>query len=181
MSEEGKAFYVILGALILGAFYMLYYFIVVKKNRRFKLQQKLDEIRSTRKFKYSNSMTTMFVNETQYSGKNITIINGKVIIDGVDRTPDSKEITIRVEGNVDKLEVDYANKIDIIGDVGNIQNASGDIALTGNVKQSISSVSGNIKVGGDIGGNAEAVSGSIKANTIGGHVSTVSGDIKQSK
>lgn len=38
------------------------------------------------------------INAKNIFGKNINISNGKVIIDGVDMTPDSKEITIQCNG-----------------------------------------------------------------------------------
>jgi hypothetical protein len=41
-----------------------------------------------------------------YTGRNITIRNNQVIIDGVDVTPDSKQIKIEVIGSIDSIRAD---------------------------------------------------------------------------
>ena len=58
-----------------------------------------------------NNMGTISINGVNYSGNNIIISNGKVVINGKDVTPDSKEINIKVEGNIDKLVVDSCIKL----------------------------------------------------------------------
>lgn len=86
--------------------------------------------------------------------------NGKVFVDVKNVTPDSKEINIKVEGNIDELKVDVCSKIQIIGDVSNIKTQSGDVEVSGNVNGSIQTMSGDVECG-----------------TVGGSVSTMSGDI----
>ena len=119
----------------------------------------------------------IIVNNQNYTGRSVTIINGKVIIDGNDVTPDSKEITIRVEGNLDSLNVDYANMIQVEGNVGSLNSTSGDVvcnSVTGDIK----TTSGAIFCG-PIGGNVQTVSGDVTSSgPISGSVKTVSGDIK---
>jgi len=116
------------------------------------------------------------INNRTYGGKSITIINGKVIVDGKDVTPDSKEITISVDGNLDNLEVDYANTISIKGDVNKVRSGSGDISC-GNITGGAQTGSGDIDCG-VITGDVQTGSGDVNATTITGSVRTGSGDIK---
>ena len=106
-------------------------------------------------------MSTISINGNTYSGNNIVITNGKVIINGKDVTPNSKEINIKVDGDIDELKVDACNKIEIIGDVSNVKTQSGDVEISGNVTGSIQTMSGDVDCG-----------------TVGGSISTMSGDIK---
>lgn len=105
------------------------------------------------------------INGVSYvGGKNVRIINGKVIIDGKDMTPDAKNITIQIEGDVSNLSVDICDKL----------------SVTGNVNE-LSTVSGDVEIGGSVGGNIKTTSGDIKCGNIAGDVKTVSGDIKNKK
>ena len=56
-------------------------------------------------------MNQQIINGVSYQGQSITVINGKVVIDGVDVTPDSKVINIEISGDVDELVVTAANNI----------------------------------------------------------------------
>lgn len=105
------------------------------------------------------------INGQTFYGDNVTIKNGKVIVDGKDYTPaDSKTISISIQGDLKDLNVDACNKVDIKGNVVNAKTVSGDLEISG-----------------DIAGNASTVSGDIKCGNIKGNVSTVSGDIKNKK
>jgi hypothetical protein len=105
------------------------------------------------------------INGVSYVGGNsVKIINGKVIIDGKDMTPDAKNITIHVEGDVSNLSVDICDKLSVTGSVNEL-----------------STVSGDVEVGGSVGGNIKTTSGDIKCGNIAGNVKTVSGDIKNKK
>jgi hypothetical protein len=125
-------------------------------------------------FNFIKRMIT--INNKGYVGKSITIINGKVIIDGKDVTPDSKEITISVDGNLDNLEVDHANTIIIKGDVNKVRSGSGDVSC-GNITGGTQTGSGDIDCG-IITGDVQTGSGDVNATTITGSVRTGSGDIK---
>lgn len=103
----------------------------------------------------------IIINGISYSGNNITIQNGKVIVDGKNLTPEDKEINILIEGNIDSVKVDYCNELLIKGDAGNISTVSGDVSVLGKVTGSIMTTSGD-----------------VDCTTISGNVSTVSGDIK---
>lgn len=104
------------------------------------------------------------INGKSYQGNNLTIVNGKVFIDGVEQTPEdkAKEISITVDGNIDTLKVDSAIWVKINGHVNNA-----------------STISGDLHIAGDVRGAASSVSGDIECDDIGGSVSTISGDIKQ--
>ncbi len=116
------------------------------------------------------------------AGRSVIISNNRVIIDGKDFTPDGKEITIVVEGDIDKLEVDYCKSIKITGNVISARSTSGNMNIAGEVKDSVSTVSGDVEVDGSIGGSVTTTSGDVKAGgTIGGSVSTLSGDIRSRK
>lgn len=116
------------------------------------------------------------INNKGYAGRSITIVNGKVIVDGKDVTPEGKEITISVQGNIDSLEVDYANSISITGDVYKARSGSGDISC-GNITGGAQTGSGDIDCG-VINGDVQTGSGDVIATTITGSVRTGSGDIK---
>jgi hypothetical protein len=104
------------------------------------------------------------IDNNSYSGKNIVITNGKVFIDGMDVTPDSKNIEIKIEGNIDELKVDSCNSISVLGSVKNINTLSGDVDVVGHVD-----------------GNLKTMSGNIKCNDVKGSISTMSGNIKHTK
>lgn len=95
-------------------------------------------------------------------GRNITIRNGKVIVDGKDVTPNAKEINISVNGSIDRLEADACQKISITGDVGNVKTQSGDVDVNGDIKGSVQTMSGDVDCGGPIGGSVSTMSGDIK-------------------
>ena len=124
-------------------------------------------------------MANMTINNQSYSGKSISITNGKVIIDGKDVTHEGKEINISVEGNIEKLECDYANEIDVIGIVGKLSNGSGDVNIKGEVEGDIKSGSGDIEIEGNVSGGITTGSGDVKCGNVTGSVKTGSGDIKR--
>lgn len=119
------------------------------------------------------------INNNNYSGRSIVIKDGKVIVDGKDVTPDSKEVNISVIGDLENLEVDYAKSIGITGNVNKVRSGSGDV--------NCERVGGDVQTGsGDvecsyINGDVNTGSGDVKSNTIMGSVKTGSGDIKYKK
>lgn len=104
------------------------------------------------------------INNKVYNGNSISIINNKVIIDGNDVTPESKDINIIVEGNIESIKADTCNTISVTGSIGSISTMSGDVEIGGNVSGSISTMSGD-----------------VDCNNVGGNISTMSGDIKYKK
>lgn len=106
-------------------------------------------------------MSKITINGVTYSGNNVTVVNGKVIVDGNDYTPDSKKIDIMVEGCINDLKVDCCDKIMVNGAVGHIKSTSGDIEILGNVEGDVINTSGDVKCG-NINGSVKTMSGDIK-------------------
>ncbi len=104
----------------------------------------------------TNSIT---INGTTYSGRRITITKDRVIIDGLDCTPDAKIINIVVNGNVESINADSCQTIHVSGKVGEVAVQSGDVHC-GDVSGSVKTMSGNIKCG-HVTGNAKTMSGDI--------------------
>lgn len=119
------------------------------------------------------------INGMSYSGSNISIVNGKIIVNGEDLTPDSKEISINVEGDIDFLNVDHCKTISILGNVKIIKSGSGNISCD-SIHEGASTGSGDIDVN-NITGNVKTGSGNVLATIITGDVSTGSGNIKFKK
>lgn len=122
-------------------------------------------------------MNTFVINNSNFNGNNISIVNNKIYIDGKDVTPDAKEINITVTGNIEELNVDCCAKVQINGDVGSVETQSGNVNC-GNVKKNIKTMSGNVRCK-DIEGDVETMSGDVNANNITGNCSTISGDINK--
>ncbi|MEY4433354.1 MAG: Aeromonas phage phiA8-29 [Bacteroidota bacterium] len=107
-------------------------------------------------------MNTISINGMTITGSgNITVLNGRVIVNGKDVTPEGKEINITVTGNVEKLEVDACSKIAITGDVQNVKTQSGDVDISGAVSGSIQTMSGDVDCG-NVGGSISTMSGDVK-------------------
>lgn len=108
-----------------------------------------------------NKMSKININNSSYEGKNISIINNKVYIDGklVDIKDNIKEINIIVEGDLNTLE-----------------SGSGNVIVKGNA-ESVSTGSGNVRVDGLIKGDVKTGSGNVNCSNVNGNVKTGSGDI----
>jgi hypothetical protein len=109
-------------------------------------------------------MSTITINGKTFSGNYIVVTNGKVFVNGEDVTPDSKEINISVEGNIDELKVDACKKVSVNGNVGKVKTTSGDVDITG-----------------DVNGGIQTVSGDVDCGNVAGSISTVSGDVKHKR
>ena len=111
-----------------------------------------------------------------FSGRNIQVLNGKILIDGHDVTPDTKTITIEIHGNVENLDSGSCQSVTINGSAGPIKGGSGNIQC--------GTVNGNVTVGsgkvdcGDVIGDVDTGSGNVHAKTIKGLVKTGSGNIR---
>ena len=98
----------------------------------------------------------------QFQGKNISIANNKIFINGkqVDGLKDEKNITIEINGDIENIKADSCQEITIKGSCkGDIKTTSGDIKCK------------------NIGGNVNTMSGNVSARKIAGSVSTMSGDV----
>ena len=123
----------------------------------------------------------VIINRVTYQGKSVSICNGKVIVDGKKINIDDKIINIKIDADIDKLEVDYCEKIEVNGNVGDIKTTSGDVKISKSVFDNVKTTSGDIKIGGDINGSVQTVSGDVEAKDIYGSVKTISGDIDAEK
>lgn len=115
-------------------------------------------------------MATFKVNGKTYSGfssSNISILNGKVYVDGklITDESDSKTVKVIFEGNVGELTVD--GDLELHGDAGNIkctgsvtcQDVEGSVSAGGSVN--CADVGENVRAGGSV--NAHDVDGSVTA------------------
>lgn len=127
-----------------------------------------------------NFLNKIFINNQDYGqGKSIVIRNGRVLIDGIDVTPDKKIITIEVRGDIDSLNAGSAN-VTVYGNVlSHLQTGSGDVTITGSVAKDVKTSSGDVSVGDSITGNVSTSSGDITVKEIKGSVSTRSGDVSK--
>ncbi len=104
-----------------------------------------------------NSIQLNFVTIT--GGRNITVLGGKVVIDGKDVTTDGKVINISVTGDLGTLSADYAEKIEVTGAFGSVKTMSGSVTCE-SVNGSVNTMSGNV-IAGQIAGDVSTMSGSI--------------------
>lgn len=124
---------------------------------------------------------TIIVNGIKHEGDNIQIRNKKVIIDGKNVTPENTLIVnILVEGNVQSLQVDEAEKVAIAGHAGSVTTMSGSVEVRQDVEGKVESVSGSVRVGGNVHKSVQTTSGSVRVSgSVGGDVTTVSGSIRK--
>ena len=116
-----------------------------------------------------NNMGTMTINGRTFTGSNIYMNNGRILVDGLDVTDetgvDMKSILeIKVTGDVENVTSDKS--INVVG------NVKGDIDAEGSVN--CNAVGGSIRAGGsvscdDVNGNVEA-GGSVNCDDVGGSV-----------
>jgi hypothetical protein len=118
----------------------------------------------------------IIIGDNVYAGNNVTITGNKVYIDGKDVTPDTLNVSIVIDAPIDTLQVDYANKIEITGDVKKVETKSGNIRIKGNVSGDVQTSSGDVKCDAIVG-NVRTSSGDVECSEITGNVSTVSGNV----
>lgn len=115
-------------------------------------------------------MGSIRVNGKTYQGNNVSMINGKVFVDGkeVDSGDSDQKVVIHCDGNLTFQEFQCSNSVEINGNVtGNISchgsftghNITGDVNAGGSVN--CDNIGGSVKAGGsvncdDIGGNVTA-------------------------
>lgn len=114
-------------------------------------------------------MNSININGSSYSfsGRNISIQNNKVIVNGVDITNladiDAKEITIIIESPIDSIDVEHCHKIEVKS-CNTIKTMSGSVRCAGDIKGSVNTMSGSVRAEGSIGGSVSTMSGSIRSN-----------------
>ena len=107
---------------------------------------------------------TVSVNGQTYSGNNVSIINNRVWIDGVEQTdntlPSTGIIQVTVNGDVEKVET-LSGDITVTGNTGAVSTSSGDVEIEGSAQGSVTTMSGDVRVRGSIGGSVSTMSGDI--------------------
>jgi len=94
-----------------------------------------------------------------FVGRNITIHNDKVIVDGVEQSGSLVgPVSVTVHGDVDRLETVSGN-VEVSGACLGAKTVSGDIRCR-DVAGNVSTISGNVTCG-RIGGSAKSMSGDI--------------------
>ena len=134
---------------------------------------------TTTKTTVSSSNGNISINGICYAGNSVSVNRGKVIIDGVDVTPDGKVITISVTGNVDTIKADACSSIIVGGDANVVDTSLGNVScrdVKGNVTTTLGKVDCN-----NIDGSVETTLGNVKANEIKGSVKTSMGNISGKK
>ncbi len=136
----------------------------------------------------------MNINDMNFNGHNITIENGKVIVDGKDVTHSIKMTNgnkyssndvyqINITGDVGNVVVDDCSKITIGGNVIHVSAHNGNIDVKGNVVAHMNAIdvisvnNGNINIGGDVTGNVATKMGNIKCGNVSGNATTKMGNI----
>ena len=111
-----------------------------------------------------SSKGSITINGQTFSGNNVSVVNGKVIIDGKEQelAGDEKVLNITINGNC-----------------GDVELSQGDITVNGNVNGKVYNDQGSIKCG-DVGGNVTNNQGSIRCGDIKGNATTNMGNIHRS-
>lgn len=115
---------------------------------------------------FSKGSNMIIFNDMRIKGNNITINNGRIIVDGVEYTNDNRTIIekIIVEGNVANLTVDAGN-VHVNGVTGDIEIDAGNIEVNGNVNGFVSTEAGNITVGGNVAGSVHSDCGNVRVDS----------------
>lgn len=102
------------------------------------------------------------INGKSYKGKSLSvkgsviIIDGKVVTDG----KDLPKISIVINGDIEKLDVDVCDTIKVKGSVYSLNSTNGDVVVNGNVLDRINTINGDVKCG-DVGGSISTVNGDV--------------------
>lgn len=101
------------------------------------------------------------INGQSYFGRNVTITNGNVVIDGttVEDLSTEPEINVIVEGNVENLSSENGNII--CKDAGEVHNKNGNISAQ-EVIGPVTNKNGDIVVSGSIHGDVTNKNGDIR-------------------
>lgn len=123
------------------------------------------------------SSGSVSINGRSYHGKNISIVNGDVTVDGVKQGPSlvgEQPIKIEVHGDIVKLET--TNGDVTAKNVGQAKTVNGDIQCT-EVTGDIVTVNGEVTCR-DVAGDVTTEGGDITCTRAAGSVKTTNGDIQ---
>ena len=127
---------------------------------------------------FNSDKSSISVNGKIYQGNSIQIKNnGEIYIDGVKQdTPDEKQITINIQGDVNVLDT-KSSTINVTGNVNSLDTTSGDVEIGGDVYKGVRSTSGDIDIKGSVSGDISTSSGDVECSEVGGNIKTSSGDV----
>lgn len=122
--------------------------------------------------------SSITVNGRTYRGNNVSIVNGKITVDGKEvDTPSEKKIHITIDGDIGSLNLD-CGEIEVSGDVGNLVSHCGNVTLGGDVKGAATLNMGDLECE-NIFADVQVDMGNVKASTIHGSVKTKMGNISR--
>jgi hypothetical protein len=108
-------------------------------------------------------MAKIFINGITYTGNTVSIVDSRIIIDGVNVTPEAKIINIKVEGDIQQLNGGISDIV-VDGNVGELKTSVGNVTVSGSVTGNVTTSTGNVKVGGSIRGSVKTSIGNINSN-----------------
>lgn len=104
--------------------------------------------------------STVTIDGRTFSGSSISIVNDRVIVDGVEQQGALVgPISVTVNGNADSVET-TSGSVEVSGNVGRIKTMSGGVEC------------------GDVTGDVGTMSGDVTCGSIAGNVKSMSGDIR---
>lgn len=122
--------------------------------------------------------STIIVNGRSYVGRNVSMVNGDVYIDGkLMETPVERDILIQITGDIEKLELDRGS-IEVTGSVVNLLSKAGNVEVGGDVKGEATVRQGNLECN-DIFSTVSVDMGNVDAKTIHGSVHVKMGNISR--
>ena len=128
--------------------------------------------------KVRGAKSKIVVNGHTIVGRNVSIVNGVVTVDGkVVELPDAKEIKIVVEGDLGSLRVD-AGDVSVQGSCGEVEVNQGSVTVAGDVKGEIQVDQGRVECN-DVYSDVKVDMGNINALTILGNATAWMGNISK--
>lgn len=104
--------------------------------------------------------STVSINGREFSGRNISIVGDKVVIDGVEQSQSLVgPISVVVHGNAESVETS-SGSVEVAGAAGRVKTMSGNVHC------------------GDVSGDVGTMSGNINCHKVAGNAKTMSGDIR---
>jgi cytoskeletal protein CcmA (bactofilin family) len=106
--------------------------------------------------------SSIIIGNRNIQGRNITICNGAVIVDGkrVDLPENEKIINIQAK-NLESIRVDSCNEISVKGNTGDIHVSQGRVSIAGDVKGNVRVSQGDVDCYGNVEGDVSVSMGNI--------------------
>lgn len=110
----------------------------------------------------TGNTSTVTINDRTYSGTNISIIDGVIVMDGKSVSKlDTFKINVVIQGNCEVVQTTQGN-ITANGNVNcDITTSQGDITISNNVNGNVKTSMGNVNIKGNVTGNVKTGMGNI--------------------